>query len=74
MVNAANGQYSYAPVADYGEYGSMDGRQTVPSSELTAVMWALLAVENFGPGVTEVTVWSDSKIMVDGYRKGEATL
>eukprot|EP00973_Karenia_brevis_P019609 2689770-Karenia_brevis.AAC.1 len=55
----------------------MGGRQTVPRSELTAVMRALLAVEHSGPGVTEVTdvtVWPDSKIVVDGYRKGKATL
>eukprot|EP00973_Karenia_brevis_P058088 8087419-Karenia_brevis.AAC.1 len=52
----------------------MDGKQAVPRSELTAVMRALLVVDHFGPGVTEVTVWSDSKNVVDGYRKGKATL
>eukprot|EP00973_Karenia_brevis_P072942 10132038-Karenia_brevis.AAC.1 len=36
VVNAANGQYSYAHVAYYWEYGSMEGRQTVPRSEPTA--------------------------------------
>eukprot|EP00973_Karenia_brevis_P033147 4573350-Karenia_brevis.AAC.1 len=52
----------------------MDGRQTVPTSELTAVVRALLAVEHFGLGVTEVTVWFDSKIVVDGFQKGTTTL
>eukprot|EP00973_Karenia_brevis_P030934 4266971-Karenia_brevis.AAC.1 len=69
VVDAANGCYSYALVAHYGEHGSMDGKQTVPRFGLTAVMRALLAVEHFGPGVTEVTLWPDSKIVVDGYRK-----
>eukprot|EP00973_Karenia_brevis_P048740 6762905-Karenia_brevis.AAC.1 len=30
----------------------------------------MLAVEHYGNRVTEVTVWSNSKIVVDGYRKG----
>eukprot|EP00973_Karenia_brevis_P062547 8696813-Karenia_brevis.AAC.1 len=37
-------------------------------------MRALLAVEHHGTGVTGVTIWSDSKIVVDGYKKGKATL
>eukprot|EP00973_Karenia_brevis_P001647 223929-Karenia_brevis.AAC.1 len=52
----------------------MDGRQTVPRAELTAVVRALLAVEHYGQRVTEVTFWSDSKIVVDGYKKGKSTL
>eukprot|EP00973_Karenia_brevis_P076101 10570650-Karenia_brevis.AAC.1 len=53
VVNSANGQHSNAPVASYGEYGSMHGRRTVPRSEHTAVMRALLAVGHVGSGVTE---------------------
>eukprot|EP00973_Karenia_brevis_P083997 11655599-Karenia_brevis.AAC.1 len=54
-----------APVGYYGEYGTSDGKQTVPRAELTAAMRALLAVEHYGQGVTAVTMWSDSKIVVD---------
>eukprot|EP00973_Karenia_brevis_P031414 4333402-Karenia_brevis.AAC.1 len=32
----------YSPVAYYGEYGLMDGRQTVPRADMTAVIRALL--------------------------------
>eukprot|EP00973_Karenia_brevis_P000044 5256-Karenia_brevis.AAC.1 len=32
-------------------------------------MRALLAIENCGTGITGVTVWSDSKTVVDGYQK-----
>eukprot|EP00973_Karenia_brevis_P024345 3358071-Karenia_brevis.AAC.1 len=38
VVNSANGGMGYAPVGYHGEYGTLDGRQTVPRSELTAVM------------------------------------
>eukprot|EP00973_Karenia_brevis_P057213 7960650-Karenia_brevis.AAC.1 len=50
----------------------MEGRQTVPRSEMTAVMRALLAVEHYGQGVTALTTWSDSKVVVTGYCKGKA--
>eukprot|EP00973_Karenia_brevis_P041988 5812552-Karenia_brevis.AAC.1 len=50
----------------------MEGRQTVPRSEMTAVMRSLLAVEQYGHGVTALTIWSDSKIVVSGYGKGKA--
>eukprot|EP00973_Karenia_brevis_P037932 5231127-Karenia_brevis.AAC.1 len=60
----------YSPVAYYGEYGTMDGRQTVPRAEMTVVIRALMAVNHFGMGITEVTIWSDSKIVVNGYNKG----
>eukprot|EP00973_Karenia_brevis_P061754 8588870-Karenia_brevis.AAC.1 len=53
---------------------SMTDRQTVPGADMVAVIRACLAVEQYGLGVTGVTMWSDSKILVDGYRKGEATL
>eukprot|EP00973_Karenia_brevis_P091908 12409755-Karenia_brevis.AAC.1 len=33
-------------------------------------MRALLAVEHYGQRVTTVTIWSDSKMVVDGYGKG----
>eukprot|EP00973_Karenia_brevis_P086627 12012808-Karenia_brevis.AAC.1 len=36
-------------------------------------MKVLLAVEHTGTGVTSVTVWSDSKILVDGFQKEKAT-
>eukprot|EP00973_Karenia_brevis_P085939 11918473-Karenia_brevis.AAC.1 len=62
----------YSPVAYYGEYGSMEGRQTVPRSEITAVMRASLAVEQYGQGVTALTTWSDSKIVVNVYGKVKA--
>eukprot|EP00973_Karenia_brevis_P048283 6702930-Karenia_brevis.AAC.1 len=60
----------YSPVGYYGEYGSLDGKQTVPRAELTAVMRALFAVEHYGQRVTQVVIWSDSKIVVDGHRQG----
>eukprot|EP00973_Karenia_brevis_P013816 1874518-Karenia_brevis.AAC.1 len=59
-----------APVGYYGEFGTLGGRRTVPRAELIAVMRALLAVEHYGHRVTAVTIWSDSKIVVDGYSKG----
>eukprot|EP00973_Karenia_brevis_P023946 3301641-Karenia_brevis.AAC.1 len=61
-----------APVAYYGEYGCMEGKQTVPRSEMTAVMRALLAMEQYGQGVTALTIWLDSKVVVDGYCKGKS--
>eukprot|EP00973_Karenia_brevis_P059580 8294750-Karenia_brevis.AAC.1 len=60
------------PVAYSGEYGSMEGRQTVPRPEMTAAMRALLAMEQYGLGVTALTIWSDSKSVVSGYSKGKA--
>eukprot|EP00973_Karenia_brevis_P072627 10088502-Karenia_brevis.AAC.1 len=36
VINSANGGMGSAPVGYYGEYGSLDGRQTVPRAELTA--------------------------------------
>eukprot|EP00973_Karenia_brevis_P068550 9533545-Karenia_brevis.AAC.1 len=30
-----------------------------------------MAVNHFGMGITEVTIWSDSKIRVNGYDKGK---
>eukprot|EP00973_Karenia_brevis_P072545 10076842-Karenia_brevis.AAC.1 len=50
----------------------MDGRQTVPRAEMTAVIRALLHVKATGLGITKVTTWSDSKVVVQGYNKGEA--
>eukprot|EP00973_Karenia_brevis_P046232 6409761-Karenia_brevis.AAC.1 len=34
-------------------------------------MRALLAVEQYGQGVTALTIWLDSKIVVDGCGKGK---
>eukprot|EP00973_Karenia_brevis_P074385 10334987-Karenia_brevis.AAC.1 len=65
----SHGHWSYSLVGYVAEYGSMDGRQTLPRAGLTAVLRALLAVDYFGKGVARVTVWSDSKIVVDGYKK-----
>eukprot|EP00973_Karenia_brevis_P083600 11598409-Karenia_brevis.AAC.1 len=42
----------------------MDGRQTVPRAEMTAVIKALLAINVSGHGVTHVTIWSDSKSLL----------
>eukprot|EP00973_Karenia_brevis_P067000 9316901-Karenia_brevis.AAC.1 len=50
----------------------MDGRQTVPRAEMTAVIRALLQVKATGQGITGVTIWSDSKVVVQGYNKGKA--
>eukprot|EP00973_Karenia_brevis_P009014 1221340-Karenia_brevis.AAC.1 len=49
----------------------MDGKQTVPRAEMTAVITALLAIKPTGQGITKVTIWSDSKIVVQGYNKGK---
>eukprot|EP00973_Karenia_brevis_P071813 9979656-Karenia_brevis.AAC.1 len=61
----------HSPVAYHGEYGTMDGKQTVPRAEMTAVIRALLNVEATGLGVTKATIWSDGKIVVQGYNKGK---
>eukprot|EP00973_Karenia_brevis_P044367 6146035-Karenia_brevis.AAC.1 len=61
----------YSPVAYYGEYGTIDGKQTVPRAEMTAVIRALMAIKQYGLGVTHVTIWSDSQIVVNGYSKGK---
>eukprot|EP00973_Karenia_brevis_P034504 4758596-Karenia_brevis.AAC.1 len=50
----------------------MDGRQTFPRAEMPAVIRALLAIKVSGPGVTHVTIWSDSKVVVQGYNKGKS--
>eukprot|EP00973_Karenia_brevis_P042174 5839412-Karenia_brevis.AAC.1 len=55
VLNSANVGMEYAPVGYFGEYGTLDGRQT-PRAELTAVMRALLAVEQFGQRVTAATI------------------
>eukprot|EP00973_Karenia_brevis_P054897 7632922-Karenia_brevis.AAC.1 len=39
---------------------------------MAAVMRALLAVEQYGHRVTALTIWSDSKIVVNGDCKGRA--
>eukprot|EP00973_Karenia_brevis_P010860 1469462-Karenia_brevis.AAC.1 len=38
---------------------------------MAAVIRALLNVKATGLGVTKVTIWSDSKIVVQGYNKGK---
>eukprot|EP00973_Karenia_brevis_P079044 10968319-Karenia_brevis.AAC.1 len=50
----------------------MDGRQSVPRAEKTAVIRDLLHVQATGHGITEVTIWSDSKVVVQGFNKGKA--
>eukprot|EP00973_Karenia_brevis_P042589 5896025-Karenia_brevis.AAC.1 len=42
IISSANGDKQYSPVAYHGENGTMDGRQTVPRAEMTAVIRALL--------------------------------
>eukprot|EP00973_Karenia_brevis_P066640 9264284-Karenia_brevis.AAC.1 len=49
IINSSNGDMGNTHVVCYGEHGSMEGRQTVPRSKMTAVM-ALLAVEQYGQG------------------------
>eukprot|EP00973_Karenia_brevis_P063427 8816189-Karenia_brevis.AAC.1 len=46
IINRANSYYVRAPVAYFGEYGSLDGRQTAFRAEIAAVMRALLAVDH----------------------------
>eukprot|EP00973_Karenia_brevis_P003496 482852-Karenia_brevis.AAC.1 len=50
----------------------MDGKQTVPRADMTAAFTALLAIKATGLGVTHVTMWSDSKVVVQGYDKGKS--
>eukprot|EP00973_Karenia_brevis_P041937 5804893-Karenia_brevis.AAC.1 len=38
---------------------------------MTAVIRELLAIKPTGLGITKVTIWSDSKIVVQGYNKGK---
>eukprot|EP00973_Karenia_brevis_P022511 3099293-Karenia_brevis.AAC.1 len=59
----------YSPVAYFGEYDTMGGKQTVPRAEMTAVIRALMGVNQFGMGITQVAIWSDSKIVVNGHNK-----
>eukprot|EP00973_Karenia_brevis_P085311 11839696-Karenia_brevis.AAC.1 len=59
----------FSPVAYYGEYGTMGGKQTVPRAKRTAVIRALMAVNHFGMGIAQVTIWSDSKIVVSGFNE-----
>eukprot|EP00973_Karenia_brevis_P043674 6050137-Karenia_brevis.AAC.1 len=61
----------HSPVAYHGEYGTMDGKQTVPRAEMTTVIRELLHVQATGQGITKVTIWSDSQIVVQGYKKGK---
>eukprot|EP00973_Karenia_brevis_P082673 11461239-Karenia_brevis.AAC.1 len=49
----------------------MDGKQTVPRAEITAVIRALLHVKITGLSITKVTIWSGSKVAVQGYNKGK---
>eukprot|EP00973_Karenia_brevis_P030087 4146907-Karenia_brevis.AAC.1 len=35
---------------------------------MTAVIRALMAVNQFVMGITQVTIWSDSKVLVNGYK------
>eukprot|EP00973_Karenia_brevis_P030991 4275192-Karenia_brevis.AAC.1 len=62
-INSPNGGMGYSPVAYHGEYGTMDGKQTVPRAEMIAVIRALLNIKATGLGATKVTIWSDSKIV-----------
>eukprot|EP00973_Karenia_brevis_P011338 1535671-Karenia_brevis.AAC.1 len=39
---------------------------------MTAVIKALLAINASGHGITQVTIWSDSKVVVQGYNKGKS--
>eukprot|EP00973_Karenia_brevis_P071059 9872481-Karenia_brevis.AAC.1 len=50
----------------------MDGRQTVPRAEMSAVTRARLHVQATGHGITGVSIWSDSKVVVQGFHKGKA--
>eukprot|EP00973_Karenia_brevis_P007688 1044532-Karenia_brevis.AAC.1 len=50
----------------------MDGRQAVPRAEMIAVIRALLHVQAIGQGITSVSVWSDSEVVVQGYNKSKA--
>eukprot|EP00973_Karenia_brevis_P049924 6931990-Karenia_brevis.AAC.1 len=49
----------------------MDGKQTVPREEMTAVIRALLAIKATGQSISKVTICSDSKIVVQGDSKGK---
>eukprot|EP00973_Karenia_brevis_P037369 5150794-Karenia_brevis.AAC.1 len=49
----------------------MDGKQTVPRAEMTASVRARLAIKATGQSITKVTIWSDSKVVVQGIDKGE---
>eukprot|EP00973_Karenia_brevis_P017163 2357063-Karenia_brevis.AAC.1 len=53
IINSSNGGIGHSPVAYHGEYGTMDGKQTVPRAEIIAVIRALLNVKATGLGVTK---------------------
>eukprot|EP00973_Karenia_brevis_P038536 5318394-Karenia_brevis.AAC.1 len=59
IVNSASGGMGHGPVAYQGEYGTMDGRQTVPRAEMAAVIKALLHVQATSQAISGVTIWSD---------------
>eukprot|EP00959_Pyramimonas_sp_CCMP1952_P289621 6057478-Pyramimonas_sp.AAC.1 len=48
-------------------FGTIDGPQTVPASELAALVWALKVTK--GP----IELWSDCALVFDGWCKGFAS-
>ena len=58
------------PEDDIGQYGTMEGNQTVPRAELQAL---ISAVNFLGivDGPCSVHIYSDNKAVVDGYNAGQ---
>ena len=55
----------------YGARGSMEGKQTVPRAELTALLTCLMDIKGHDT-IRTIIIYSDCKMAVDGFHKGRA--
>ena len=57
-------------IALHGARGSLEGKQTVPRAELTAIFECLDDLKQC-PNLIEITLYSDCKMAVDSFAKGK---
>ena len=57
------------PEDDIGQYGTMEGNQTVPRAELQALIFAVTFL-GIAPGPCTIHIYSDNVAVVDGYNVG----
>ena len=55
--------------AEYGARGALGGVQTVPRAELRAIHHCLLSIKDHAT-IKHVTIYSDCKMAVDGFKQG----
>ena len=55
----------------HGARGALDGKQTVPRAELTAILNCLLDLKGHKT-IKNITIYSDCKMAVDGFQRGPA--